>query len=334
MRRRTALLFSVLMGRRRRRPDDEPERVVGETDPSPRSEVVIAVLLVLAALGAIAFVVVYGFDRIPSQTQYLGLALAAAFALLAAAFVVASRLLEDEDSEEYTLDEPEAQSDVRQVLRESGNRFTRKRLLLGAGGVAGGSLGAALLAPAASLGPFFETGALATSAWKRGTRLVDERNRPIKADDIEEDNFYTAFPEHEGHDRIDAPLVVVRLPTDKLELPPGRENWAPEGLLAFSKICTHAGCAITLYRAPLFQPDEPKPALVCPCHYSTFDPATGGGVIFGPAGRPLPQLPLTIDPATRELRAGGTFSGEVGPSWWGVREHRPRYEKSGPEGVE
>ena len=319
MRRRTALLMSVLMGRGRRQ-DDEPERVVSESEPSPRSEIVIAVLLVLAALGAIAFVLIYGFDRITSQTQFLGLALAAAFAFLAAAFVVASRLLEDEDSEEYTLDEPEAQDDVRQVLRESGNRFTRKRLLLGAGGVAGGSLGAALLAPAVSLGPVFDTGALAASVWKRGMRLVDERNRPIKADDIEEDNFYTAYPEHEEHDRVDAPLVLVRLPTDKLELPPGREDWAPEGLLAFSKICTHAGCAVAMYRKPLFEPVQPRPALVCPCHYSTFDPATGGGVIFGPAGRPLPQLPLTIDPATRELRASGPFSGRVGPSWWGVRE--------------
>jgi ubiquinol-cytochrome c reductase iron-sulfur subunit len=57
---------------------------------------------------------------------------------------------------------------------------------------------------------------------------------------------------------------------------------------------------------------------VCPCHYSTFDVATGGTVLFGPAGRPLPQLPLLIDGA-RGLRAAGNFSGPVGPSWWGVR---------------
>ena len=63
---------------------------------------------------------------------------------------------------------------------------------------------------------------------------------------------------------------------------------------------------------------EPDPALVCPCHYSTFDPSTGGTVLYGPAGRPLPQLPLVID-ARGELRAGGNFSGQVGPSWWNVR---------------
>ena len=338
-RRRSTLVFSLLLGglRRGKGREEEPERIVEEGEPSPRAELVVIVLLLLAAASAIAFLFVYGFDRIGSQTQFLGLALGGAFALFAAAFVLISkRLVVDEDAaEDYTLDEPAAQDEVRQTLRESTSRITRKRLLLGAGGVAGGSLGAALLAPAASLGPFLETDALGTSAWKRGTRLVDERNRPYKADDIEQDSFYTAYPEHEGHDRIDAPLVLIRLPTDKLELPADRAGWAPEGLLAFSKICTHAGCAVAMYRKPLFEPVQPRPALVCPCHYSTFDPATGGAVIFGPAGRPLPQLPLTIDPATRELHAGGTFSGEVGPSWWGVRERdRPRYEKSGPEGVE
>ena len=67
------------------------------------------------------------------------------------------------------------------------------------------------------------------------------------------------------------------------------------------------------------RPTEPRPALVCPCHYSTFDPADGGSVLFGPAGRPLPQLPLTIA-ADHTLRAAGDFSGPPGPSWWGVRK--------------
>ena len=335
MRRRPALLLSLVAGAlRRRRRREPPEPIVEAGEPRPRTEVVVAALLLLAAAAAIAFVVIYGLDRIHSQTQFLGLALGVCFALLAAAFIAGSSLVEEQDSEEYKLDEPEAEGEVRQILRESGNRITRKRLLLGAGGAAAGSLGAALIAPAASLGPAFDTEGLRTSAWRRGTRLVDETNRPYKADDIEEGTFYTAYPEHEGHDRFDAPLIVVRLRLNQLKLPSDRAGWAPEGLLAYSKICTHAGCAVAMYRKPLFPPTEPRPAFVCPCHYSTFDPAHGGEVIFGPAGRPLPQLPLIIDPNTRELRAGGVFSGEVGPSWWGVRRHPPRYEKSGPEGVE
>jgi ubiquinol-cytochrome c reductase iron-sulfur subunit len=61
---------------------------------------------------------------------------------------------------------------------------------------------------------------------------------------------------------------------------------------------------------------------VCPCHYSTFDPATGGTVLFGPAGRKLPMLPLYTD-GRGELRAAGNFDGPVGPSWWGVRLRKP-----------
>ena len=77
-----------------------------------------------------------------------------------------------------------------------------------------------------------------------------------------------------------------------------------------------------MYRAPLFTPDEPRPALVCPCHYSTFDPADGGSVTFGPAGRRLPMLPIGID-AKGYLRAKGNFDDEIGPTWWGTRIWRP-----------
>jgi ubiquinol-cytochrome c reductase iron-sulfur subunit len=127
-------------------------------------------------------------------------------------------------------------------------------------------------------------------------------------------------PRPQGADpkAIGSPLILVRIDPADLQLPAGREDWAPEGIVAYSKICTHAGCSIALYRNPLFEPTEPGRALVCPCHYSTFDPATGGAVLFGPAGRPLPQLPLTIG-ADRRLLAGGDFSGPPGPSWWGVR---------------
>lgn len=144
------------------------------------------------------------------------------------------------------------------------------------------------------------------------------RGRPVIADAISEGVFEIAFPEGVSRDTFDSPLVVIRLPVEALRLPDERSGWAPEGLLAFSQICTHAGCAITLYRWPLFEPTAPAPALVCPCHYSTFDPATGGDVLFGPAGRPLPQLPLQID-ERGVLRAAGPLSGATGPSWWGVR---------------
>jgi len=213
---------------------------------------------------------------------------------------------------------PEEQGKVTRIVRESGSRFTRKRLITGAAASAGGALTAALVTPAISLGPAFDTRRLNETPWKRGSRLVDKDGRRYSADDVDTGAFYTAFPQGVDPDEIAAPVVVVRLDPGALRLPPGRESWAPEGIVAYSKICTHAGCAVALYRNPLFEPVEPDRALVCPCHYSTFDVATGGAVLFGPAGRPLPQLPLMID-AGRGLRAAGNFSGPVGPAWWGVR---------------
>jgi ubiquinol-cytochrome c reductase iron-sulfur subunit len=238
--------------------------------------------------------------------------------------VLGKRLLASEELEEdYPAPEhPDDQEAVAQIVSESGDGLTRKRLLLAAGGAAGAALGAAAVAPALSLGPWLNTDSLYDTPWRAGRRLVDDDGRPLRAADIERDTFYTAFPEDAAQDEIGSPLVVVRLAVADLRLPPERARWAPQGILAYSKICTHAGCAIALYRTPLYEPTSPAPGLVCPCHYSTFNPADGGSVVFGPAGRDLPQLPLRID-AAGNLRAAGTFSGPVGPSWQGVRGERP-----------
>jgi ubiquinol-cytochrome c reductase iron-sulfur subunit len=316
------LLALLGIARRGAREEGEAhEQVVEPGDPSPRAELVVIALLLLAALASAAFVVFYG---VGFSTQVLGVTLAGALALIAAALIVASRALvvTEEIPETYPLPHPEAQEEVAEVVRQSGTRITRKRLLGAAAGTAAGTLGLAVAAPVVSLGPLFDTDPLRVTPWRKGRRLVDEHGVPLRADDITTETFYSAYPEGASRDEIGSPLVIVRVDPSQLRLPPGRRSWAPEGILAYSKICTHAGCAIALYRKPLFPEAEPKPALVCPCHYSTFDPTTGAQVIFGPAGRPLPQLPLTID-GQRNLRAGGNFSGNVGPAWSGVRSDPP-----------
>ena len=326
MKRWLAALVVLLLGRGRRRARLRGrDRVVPPGFPDRRAENAVLLLFGCAALCAVAFPVVYAVDSIPNQTQFLGLSLGLAFAFVAAACVLIGKRLvvTEENEEEYGLTHPEEQETLEQLVDESGDRITRKRLLLLAGGAAGTALGVALVTPAASLGPFFDVNSFYRTPWRRGIRLVDEVGRVFHVDDVEEETFYTAYPERADREQMGAPLVVVRLKPAQLQLPADRHGWAPDGIVAYSKICTHAGCAIALYRKPKFPPVEPKPALVCPCHYSTFDPARAGKVLFGPAGRPLPQLPLQIGPSG-ELQAAGNFSGPVGPSWWGVRNHGAR----------
>jgi ubiquinol-cytochrome c reductase iron-sulfur subunit len=303
-------------------PRESRPRIVAPGEPDRRAENIVLFLFVLATIAAAAFIAVYALDRLSHQTQWLGLAIGGAFALLAlAGTVIAHRLVVIEELvEPYPEDSPDAQDEIVQIVEESGSRFTRKRLVTVVGAGALGTIGAALLAPAASLGPLLHTGELYRTTWRRGRRLVDEGGTPFSADAIEEGTFYTAYPEGADRELVGSPIVVVRLPPAEIR---DRKDWAPRGIVAYSKICTHAGCAVALYRKPTFAAVQPRPALVCPCHYSTFDPAAGGAVLFGPAGRPLPQLPLEIDRAGN-LRASGTFSGPVGPSWWGVRMGKAR----------
>jgi ubiquinol-cytochrome c reductase iron-sulfur subunit len=318
----------VLLLLRRRGPRlrrGERERIVPEGRADHAGELTAIALLLLGSALAVGFVVVYALDRLPHQTQLLGACLGLSLLSTAAALIVAgNRLVVTEELEDsYPPEEhPEEQERIVQVVEESGSRITRRRLLGLCTALSGGSLALALATPAASLGPGIDMQSFYRTPWRRGRRLVDENGRRYRADDIETDDFYTAFPEGADRENLASPLVVVRLPPGDLRLPPELAHYAASGIVAYSKICTHAGCAISLYRTPLFAPTDPGPALVCPCHYSTFDPVTGGDVLSGPAGRKLPMLPLAID-RKGGLRAAGNFDGPVGASWWGVRLRRP-----------
>ena len=308
----------LVLGRGRAR-DVEPRRprILPVHRPSRRDETLVAWLLLAAAAAAVAFVVLYAAEP---NTQLLGLALALALALVAVALALASRRLVGQEThvEPVERTHPEEQEATAQLVEEGVDGISRRRLLVVAAGTAGAALTAAAIVPAASLGPLFDTERLQRTPWRRGTRLVDERGRPLLERDVVAGSLFTAFPEGVPRRRSDAPLVVIRLEPASLELPDGREDWAPQGILAFSKICPHAGCAVSLYRTPRHPEFEPGPALVCPCHYSTFDPVRGGELVFGPAGRALPQLPLAFG-SRGELIAAGPFEDAVGPSWWGVR---------------
>jgi len=313
-----ALLGLVGKGRRSGIPP-APDPSGREVPASRRAETLVAALLLLAGGCGVVFVVLYVVD--PS-TQLLGLALGLGLAALAAALIVAGKGVVPQEiavEERSALVMPEPEREVPELIQASREGISRRKLLTGAAGAAGIGLGAAAVVPVASLGPDVGN-RIDHVPWKGGTEVVDEDDKLIKAEDITTGAFVTGFPAGADKRELGSPIVIVRVPERDLRLPGGRSaaKWAPEGIVAYSKICTHAGCAIALYRYPLFADVEAKPALVCPCHYSTFDPARGAKRTFGPAGRSLPQLPLMIG-SDRRLLARGAFSGSIGPAWWSVK---------------
>jgi ubiquinol-cytochrome c reductase iron-sulfur subunit len=156
---------------------------------------------------------------------------------------------------------------------------------------------------------------LEQTSWKTGTRLVtDPGDRPIKASDLEVGAVAQVLPELlPGQKRTledigkDA-VLLIRLRPAEFQLTAERLSWTHEGIIAFSKICSHMGCAVALY-------EQTTKHLLCPCHQSTFDVTRAAKVIFGPSARPLPQLAITVD-AEGNLIAKQPFTEAVGPSFW------------------
>jgi ubiquinol-cytochrome c reductase iron-sulfur subunit len=322
---RLAVVIGVLRGVRRAAlpaaPEDDhvdPRRY--ETGSPPWAEPAVAGLLVAAGALFAAFAVLIAID---ADTQLLGGALGLGFAALAAALILAGRRVVPRERavEPRPIGEPrEEEVAVERELARGLDGVTRRRLLAGAAGTAGAGALAAAALPVTALGP--SPAGLDQAPWRAGRRLVDDQDRPINADDLRDGAFVTAFPEGADKRELGSPVVVVRVAPGTLRLPADRRGWAPEGLLAYSKICTHAGCAVSLFRFPVDEQLSSPPALVCPCHYSTFDVRRAAKVTFGPAGRPLPQLPLRLD-VQRNLVAAGPLSGSVGPAWWGTKGRHP-----------
>lgn len=186
-------------------------------------------------------------------------------------------------------------------VRGVGRRPFLTRLLLGAGGV----FAVSLLALVPSLGPS-PGDALVTTRWTRGRRMVTTGGVLLRPDDIISGGINTVWPEGAIGDEYSA-VVLVRLPSAAPQ-PPTRQEWVVnEDLIAYSKVCTHAGCPVGLFR-------ERDAALFCPCHQSTFDAARGAIPTFGPTARALPQLPMGVD-EEGYLIALGDFQAQVGPAF-------------------
>ena len=170
------------------------------------------------------------------------------------------------------------------------------------------------------LGPLPGT-TLRNTVWKRGTRaVVYGTNRPLTPADIfSPGSMITVIPEGYQDDPdalAKAGTILIKFGAGELDIPTryngntliGTMNWTIDNIVAYSKICTHVGCPVALY-------EQTSHHILCPCHQSTFDASTGATVIFGPAPRPLPQLPLMLD-SDGYLAAASDFTQPVGPSFW------------------
>ena len=318
-----ALLALRGRGRGRKRPEEvEPDPTEREEPASPRNEGLVAGLLLVAGLFGFGFVAVYAADK--QNVQLLGVTLGVALLLAAGAAIVAGKAVvpqETEVEERSQLLHEEDVEEIEEQLEDGASGITRRRAIAGAAGVAGAGIGAALVTPAISFGPDVAE-RIDKTPWHRGRYVVREDGSRILAGDVGVGDFLTAFPEGADQEQLGSAVLVARLRPEDIDLKRSRSGWAPLGILAYSKICTHAACAVSMFRHPLSpSTTEQKPAFVCPCHYSTFLPGEGGRVDFGPAGRPLPQLPLMLDPSGY-LVAGGGYSGPPGPSWLSVRSGR------------
>lgn len=188
----------------------------------------------------------------------------------------------------------------------------RRGFLLKLLGAAGGVLGIVIAFPLLrSLGPLPKR-LFYTTTWKKGAYLVTAEGRRVHKDDLEQGGVLTVFPENDVGGSMSQTILIrpEKASYGYVVTEPSRKTWGPEGYLAFSKVCTHAGCPVALYQKRL---DE----LLCPCHQSIFEvgPGRPATPVFGPAPRPLPQLPLYID-SKGYLRAQAGYDEPVGPGFW------------------
>jgi ubiquinol-cytochrome c reductase iron-sulfur subunit len=276
-------------------------------DPKTVARIVSACFL-LSTAGALALIVVYWRG---GQPQLEGTFLAVALLSLGIGIIVwAHHLLPETPRTEPRPPlgtTPEERAELIDDL-DRGGALERRRFLLGALTSAIGAIGVSLLFPIRSLGP--QPGnALEHTPWKSGLRVITSDGEPVTASRVPNGGLVTVFPEG-FPDSADGQAVLMRVDPSLLSGTRGGSEWAPDGLIAFSKVCTHAGCPVGLYEATSHQ-------LLCPCHQSAFDVLRGAAPSSGPADRALPQLPLMID-ADGVLRAKGDFSSPVGPRTWNL----------------
>jgi ubiquinol-cytochrome c reductase iron-sulfur subunit len=297
------------------------------------AERVVAALFILAFIAGCGFIAAYIGIEVHSVNQVLrsnlalGTSLSVALLALAAGSLVWVRhVMPDVEFEEERHDmrsTPQERAAFQDYAVEAGKAsqvgsrpLLRRTMLLGTV-----PLIAAPVVLLRDMGPLPGT-SLRETVWSPGRRLlVYGTNQPLTPAEFNEPgSMITIVPEGYTED-IDAlakaAVILIKFAPGELDNFPtrmngntvlGTPNWNVDNIVAYSKICTHVGCPVSLYESTTHH-------ILCPCHQSTFNAAAGAAVIFGPAARPLPQLPMTTD-AEGYLVAKSGFNEPVGPSFW------------------
>jgi ubiquinol-cytochrome c reductase iron-sulfur subunit len=317
-------------------PGIEPHRI-RMTDKSEKhartAEKQIAVMFGVSVVGAI--IAIWGFFAFPivdgdlsatrNNSLWMGLGMALSmFGIGFGAVHWAKTLMPDNEVSEMrhqarSSDETRAQALEIVKLADGESGFSRRKLIRRS------MYGALAFFPIPAIIIFGDLGpvvgdTLKHTMWKPGTRLTkDPTGIPIKASDVTIGSVFHVIPEglsemeeHKLEEKAKAAVLLVRVNPSDLNEDPAKADWSYQGIVAYSKICTHVGCPVALY-------EQHTHHLLCPCHQSTFDLANHCEVVFGPASRSLPQLPIAVD-AEGYLIAQSDFLEPVGPSFWDIRK--------------
>ncbi len=313
-------------------PPHEPRIQDLDERAAKRSERTVALLFTLSMLATVGFIVsfvtipvdqyvyIFMLGHISALNFALGMTLGVAlFAIGAGAVHWARTLMSDHEiaDERHPIEaSPEVKAKVMDDFRQGAKESVLGRRKL----IRNTMFGALALFPLSGvvllrdLGPLPGT-KLRETAWSKGKLLVNmNTNEPLRPSDIIVGSLTFAQPEgldpHEHGFMTEiakAALMLVRIQPDDIKDKQSLE-WSHEGILAYSKICTHVGCPISLY-------EQQTHHALCPCHQSTFDLSDGAKVIFGPAGHALPQLRIGVNDEGY-LEALGDFDEPVGPAFW------------------
>ena len=258
-------------------------------------------------VGAVSFVVCFWVD---ASNAWIGGSLALALLGLGLALAFWGRDLAGEEvaTGRYPVppDDEEGQARLATQLDDHASVLTRRGFLFKFLVFGVGVFALSQVVLLGALGPW-PGDSLFTTGWRKGRRLVDSEGEPVTTGALATGGFLVAFPE--GSDqKADSQIVLLHFVDGEFTPQQGRETWSPENFVAYSRVCTHAGCPVAQYA-------DVDQLLLCPCHQSTFDVLHGAQPTGGPAGRPLPQLPLAVD-EDGVLYAQSDFTESIGPGFW------------------